>query len=78
MGIKQGLNIYDSNDKKQNLLCNTSDFEHIFGDDSNLQNKIQSCLMMIEKDFVATRGFPHCLQDLKIFLERFLLKFQVK
>ena len=56
--LNKVLNIYDSNDKKQNLLCNTSDFEHIFGDDSNLQNKIQSCLMMIEKDFVATRGFP--------------------
>ena len=56
------LKLYDLNGKKPNMLASTNDFSHIFGDQStqngDIENKIQSCLMMIEKDFVNKRGFP--------------------
>jgi len=60
--LRKILKLYDLNEKEPNMLASTNDFSHIFGDQSNqngdIENKIQSCLMMIEKDFINKRGFP--------------------
>ena len=61
--LRKILKIYDNEGKKQNILANSDDFSHIFGDsqkndNGEIDNKIQSCLMMIEKDFISKRGFP--------------------
>ena len=61
--LRKILKIYDNEGKKQNILANSDDFSHIFGDSNDnkngeIDNKIQSCLMMIEKDFISKRGFP--------------------
>ncbi len=60
--LKKLISLYVLYGSIQNMLINTDDFKHIFGDNSNknneVDNKIQSCLMMIEKDFQNNAGFP--------------------
>lgn len=43
--------------KKQNMLASTEDFAYIFGEISDLENKVKSTLMLIEKDLLAKHKY---------------------
>ncbi|MCH3924541.1 MAG: DEAD/DEAH box helicase [Bacteroidales bacterium] len=55
--IKKLYNIYLKNDKRRNLLLSTSDFGHIFNETIDLDQKVLTSLMMIEKDYLAKNRF---------------------
>ena len=48
---------YIKNNKSRNLLLSVDDFGHIFENDPNLDQKVLTALMMIEKDYLAKNRF---------------------
>lgn len=48
---------YIKNNKSRNLLLSVDDFGHIFENDPNLDQKVLTALMMIEKDYLAKTRF---------------------
>ncbi|MBE8719980.1 hypothetical protein C4F40_04445 [Sphingobacterium sp. Ka21] len=49
---------YLRNDKNRNLILSTDDFEYIFEQGQDIQQKVLTTLMMIEKDYLAKYRFP--------------------
>lgn len=59
--IKKILAVYKENGNRRNLLLSSDDFGYIFEEESdNLDNKIKTILLMIEKDYSAPSklGYP--------------------
>ncbi len=55
--IKKIYKAYLKNDKNRNLLLSVDDFGHIFEDAIDLDQKVLTSLMMIEKDYLAKNRF---------------------
>lgn len=55
--LKKIHKTYLKNDKNRNLLLSVDDFGHIFDNDSDLDQKVLTALMMIEKDYLAKHRF---------------------
>jgi ATP-dependent DNA helicase RecQ len=55
--IKKIFKAYQKNDKNRNLLLSVDDFGHIFEDAIDLDQKVLTALMMIEKDYLAKNRF---------------------
>jgi ATP-dependent DNA helicase RecQ len=55
--IKKIYKAYLKNDKNRNLLLSVDDFGHIFEDAIDLDQKVLTALMMIEKDYLAKNRF---------------------
>ncbi|WP_235505534.1 helicase-related protein [Enterococcus sp. RIT-PI-f] len=58
--MRKVVSIYKAKGYNRNLIVNADDFRHIFGniekdDSSNLDNKIKTVMLMIEKDFSSPR-----------------------
>ena len=49
---------YLSNDKNRNLILSIDDFEYIFEQGQDIQQKVLTTLMMIEKDYLVKYRFP--------------------
>jgi hypothetical protein len=48
---------YLKNNKNRNLLLSVDDFGHIFENSADLDQKVLTALMMIEKDYLAKNRF---------------------
>jgi ATP-dependent DNA helicase RecQ len=55
--IKKIYKAFLKNDKNRNLLLSVDDFGHIFEDALDLDQKVLTSLMMIEKDYLAKNRF---------------------
>jgi len=55
--LKKILKTYYKNNKSRNLLLSVDDFGHIFEDAKDLDQKVLTSLMMIEKDYLAKQRF---------------------
>ena len=53
--LKKIYKIYEKNGKKRNMLVSVDDFDHIFigADSDQMDQKVLTALMMIEKDYLA-------------------------
>lgn len=49
--------IYLAQDRKRNLLVSTDDFAYLFNDGDDVDQKVTTALMMIEKDYLAKYRF---------------------
>lgn len=74
------LDIYRSKGNNRNLVVNADDFKYIFGnntdDDNNLDNKVKTVLLMIEKDFSSSRklGYsPFVARPRSVFGKEFIM-----
>lgn len=62
--MKKVLTVYKEKGNKRNLILSPEDFKYIFAqnkrDESSLENKVKTVLLMIEKDFSAPNklGYP--------------------
>lgn len=55
--IKKVYKYFESNGRKRNMLMSSNDFSFIFNDDPDLDQKVSSALMMIEKDYLIKHRF---------------------
>ena len=55
--LKKIFNLYIKNGKKRNLLISSEDFGYIFDSALDLDQKVLTSLMMIEKDYLAKHRF---------------------
>ncbi len=55
--LKKIHKAYIKNDKSRNLLLSVDDFGHIFENANDLDQKVLTALMMIEKDYLAKNRF---------------------
>ncbi|ERJ59231.1 hypothetical protein M472_10645 [Sphingobacterium paucimobilis HER1398] len=56
--LRKILLAYHSNDKQNNLLLSTEDFEYIFDKGQDFQQKMLTSLMFLEKNYILEQGFP--------------------
>lgn len=54
--LKKLYSTFESNGKHRNFLVSSDDFGYIFNSD-NLDQKVMTSLMMLEKDYLASKGF---------------------
>lgn len=84
--LKKVYNIYIKNDKNRNILLSVDDFGYIFENSSDLDQKVLTSLMMIEKDYLAKYRFNVLIaRPKKLFVkvfarisDNFLYNFQKK
>lgn len=55
--IKKIYSTFEGNNKKRNMLLSVSDFGYIFDNSVDLDQKVMTALMMIEKDYLAKYRF---------------------
>lgn len=72
------LDIYKAKDHNRNIVVNADDFKYIFSDnlddDNNLDNKVKTVLLMIEKDFASKLNYsPFVARPRSIFGKELIL-----
>jgi RecQ family ATP-dependent DNA helicase len=55
--LKKIIRCYNNNNRKRNMLIATSDFAYIFDSEEELDQKVSTALMMIEKDYLIKTRF---------------------
>lgn len=55
--LKKVYNLFEANNKKRNMLVAANDFAYIFNRNDDVSQKVQTALMMIEKDYLAKTRF---------------------
>lgn len=56
--LRKILLAYHSSGKQNNLLLSTEDFEYIFDKNQDVQQKMLTSLMFLEKNYLFEQGFP--------------------
>ncbi|MBL1407313.1 helicase-related protein [Sphingobacterium faecale] len=56
--LRKILLAYQSSGKQNNLLLSTEDFEYIFDKGQDVQQKMLTSLMFMEKNYILKEGFP--------------------
>lgn len=55
--LQKIYNYFEANDRKRNMLISANDFAYIFDMDGDIDQKVSTALMMIEKDYLAKTRF---------------------
>lgn len=55
--LKKVYKTFEANGRKRNMLVSTNDFGYIFNDSGDLDQKVSTALMMLEKNYLATVRF---------------------
>lgn len=55
--LRKIIRYFENNDKKRNILIASSDFAYIFNGDDDVEQKVSTALMMIEKDYLIKTRF---------------------
>lgn len=77
--IEKILNLYKANKYNRRMLVSCEEFKHIFpnsldDDDSGLNNKVKSCLMILQKDFILKLGYsPIMVKPRSLFTNEFFI-----
>lgn len=71
--LKKLMELYFIRGEKRNMLISPSDFEYIFPDSSDIDQKFKSCLLLISHDLIRTLRFPALIVRAKnIFADIFI------
>lgn len=77
--VEKILNLYKSNKFNRRMLVSCEEFKHIFpnsldDDDSGLNNKVKSCLMILQKDFILKLGYsPIMVKPQSLFTNEYFV-----